>query len=98
MNLLNLSNQLGPATFNHANGSRLQCSSRLASKKACRTEYGKENWDLCWQNKVSDGYGPENESLQIDASVKLAGRSKNSWACLLHCLTSLFSGQRHSGA
>ena len=32
-NLLNLSNQLGPATFNHANGSRLQCSSRLASKR-----------------------------------------------------------------
>lgn len=31
--MLNLSNQLGPATFNHANGSRLRCSSRLASER-----------------------------------------------------------------
>ena len=35
-NLLNLFNQLGPATFNHANGSRLQCSSRLASESLAR--------------------------------------------------------------
>lgn len=32
-NLLDLSNQFGPATFNHANGSHLLCSSRLASKR-----------------------------------------------------------------
>lgn len=32
-NLLNFSNQLSPATFNHANSSCLQCSSRLSSKR-----------------------------------------------------------------
>lgn len=48
---------------------------------------GKLGFVLAQQS--SDGYGPENASLQIDASLRLAGRSKNSWTCTLHGPTSL---------
>lgn len=53
--------------------------------------------DGVWQGELglvlaqqsSDGYGPENASLQIDVSLRLAGRSKKSWVCILHGPTSL---------